>query len=282
MKINNDITRPLLRYHGGKFLLAPWIISHFPAHRVYTEVFGGAASVLLQKAPSYAEVYNDLDLEVVNLFKVVRTRGRALIKALKYTPFSREEFILSYKPTKDVFEQARRTIVRSFMGFDSGAASGNMTGFRFNSNRSGTTPAHDWKNYPEALDAIISRLQGVVIENRDALTVAKSVDGLETLHFFDPPYVPDTRYNGSKAKVYRYEMTSEQHGDLCQTILNLKGAVVLCGYDNWIYNEMLKGWQKVKKDVRGDGAVYRTEVLWINPLAYESNLKSQRQNLLFQ
>jgi DNA adenine methylase len=70
--------RPALRYFGGKHKLAPWIISHFPKHRVYVEPFGGAASVLIQKPRSYAEVYNDLDDSVWSFFKVLQSKEKSL------------------------------------------------------------------------------------------------------------------------------------------------------------------------------------------------------------
>src|SRR5690606_29837565 len=88
------VTKPALRYHGAKFRLAPWIMGFFPPHRCYVEPFGGAAGVLLQKPRAYAEVYNDLDGDVVNFFRVLRnplTRAR-LIEQCALTPYAKEEF----------------------------------------------------------------------------------------------------------------------------------------------------------------------------------------------
>ena len=179
----SDPTRPILRYHGGKWILAPWIIAHFPKHRVYTEPYGGGGSVLIRKPRSYAEVYNDLDGEVVNLFRIARDRGDELRKALRLTPFARDEYENSQRDVPCPLERARRMVVASFMGFGSDALKcGSRTGFRSNSNRGGSMPAHDWANYPDALEWIQARLQAVVIENRPALEIMACHDSPTTLH----------------------------------------------------------------------------------------------------
>jgi DNA adenine methylase len=265
--------RPVLRYFGGKWMLAPWIISHFPSHRIYVEPFGGGASVLMRKPRSYAEVYNDLDSEIVNVFRELRNNGDNLERVLRKTPFARTEFAESYVPHPTPLEQARRTIVRSFMGFGSNANnSTEKTGFRANSNRSNTTAATDWMNYPDCIPTFIERLQGVVIENRDAKEVMLQQDSPETLHFVDPPYVHDTR--GEKHG-YRFEMTDKDHEELCDFLTYLTGMVVLCGYDNKIYKRL--GWESVKREAYADGARDRIEVLWLNPTAIEA----QSQMTLF-
>lgn len=261
-------TRPALRYHGGKWRLATWIIGYFPPHRTYVEPFAGAASVLIRKPRSYAEVYNDLDGEIVDLFRILRDRGEAseLRRLLTLTPFARREFDAAYEPTTDRLERSRRLIVRSFMGFGSdGIRTEPTTGFRANSKRSGTTPARDWANYAGALTLITDRLQGVVIEERDAMACMTQQDGPETLHYVDPPYMWETRRIDHRGHGYRHEMTDEQHGALLIELRNLAGMVVLSGYPTRTYDERLHDWRRVERLAHADGARPRTEVLWLNP-----------------
>jgi DNA adenine methylase len=254
-----------VRYHGGKYILAPWIISTFPEHKGYTEVFGGGGSVLLKKRRSYFEVYNDLDGEIVNIFRMVRDRGDELIALLELTPFSREELNLSYEPSLDPLEWARRSIFRSMAGFGSAAATGQKTGFRANSNRSGTTPALDWRNFPGAIPAIIERLRGVIIENKDYYEILKQHDAPKVLHYLDPPYMPETRNKKWAEKSYRHELTPDQHGLFLTRAQSLEGYAIISGYDTELYNDTLKGWHKITRAALADGARKRTEVLWLSP-----------------
>lgn len=268
--------RPVLRWHGGKWRLAPWIISHFPPHRVYVEPFGGAASVLVRKPRAYAEIYNDLDDEVVDLFRILRSPEQAaqLRDALRLTPFARVEFRAAYMATDDPVERARRLVIRSFMGFGSNAHSSQekghrSTGFRATSNRSGTTPAMDWANYPEAMAALVERLASVVIEHRDAREVMAQHDGADTLHYVDPPYLPETRARGNRYdlawRMYRHELTREDHADLLEFLCELDGMVALSGYPDALYDARLAGWRRLEKATHADGARERIEVLWLNP-----------------
>jgi DNA adenine methylase len=218
------IRRPVLRYHGGKFRLAPMLLTILPEHRVYTEAFGGGASVLMQKPRCQTEIYNDLDGEVVNVFRVLQHPQKAarLEKLLRVTPYARQEFLLSYRPIRSEVERARRTIIRSFMGFGSDAigrmnARGSSimkTGFRWKSIRSGSGPASDWMHYPMHMAAFTARLQGVVIEQSDALTVIEKMDSTNALHYVDPPYPMSTlkkKGNSSVDHRYRHTYTDAQH-----------------------------------------------------------------------
>lgn len=265
----STLTRPALRYHGGKWRDATWIISYFPEHRRYIEPFGGGASVLLRKSRSYAEVYNDLDGEIVNLFRVLRnpSQARELIRLVEMTPFSRVEFEQAYLPDGDPIEMARRLLVRSFMGFGAAGTTGNNTGFRNNSTRSGTTPATDWANYPPALALIAERMRGVIIEMLPATEVLQRFDGPDALFYIDPPYPLTTRGKQSAAG-YRYEMTDDEHRELAGVVRGLVGKIVISGYPCDLYDcDLYSDWQRVTKNAHAEGARDRIEVLWISPAA---------------
>ncbi|MDK2594376.1 DNA adenine methylase [Pseudoalteromonas obscura] len=265
---------PLLRYHGGKYRLSKWLYSFFPEHKTYVEPFGGAASVLLRKKRSHGEVYNDLDQDIFNLFQVLRNKEDAaqLINLCTLTPYSRDEFKLAYEFVEDPIERARRTIVRSAMGFGSGAASGHPTGFRCGTSRKYSTPSHCWQRYPPVLRFVHERLQGVNIENRPAIDCILKHDSPDTLHYIDPPYMLDTRKINSSGGVYRHEMTASEHESLLVKLSQLSGSVVLSGYPSELYSDLLSKWRIESKQSRisaGSGTGLRTECIWINPTCAE-------------
>lgn len=264
------ITAPVIRYHGGKFRLATWVLDHFPPHKCYVEPFGGAAGVLIQKPRAYAEVYNDLDGDIVNLFRVLQGEqsSQRLIELLTITPYARAEFEQAWLATEDPVERARRLIIRAQMGFGSAGASKGITGFRIDTARAYGTAQHLWARYPEHLALVCKRLAGVLIENRPALEVLLAHDGPDTLHYIDPPYMHDTRVNGAaKGRYYRHEMSDREHSELLTTIKTLRGFVVVSGYPSELYQSELAGWTMNTTTSRisaGRGGSTRQECIWLN------------------
>lgn len=268
--------RPVVRYLGGKWRLAPWILSHFPPHRTYTEAYGGAASVLMQKPRSYAEIYNDLDDEIVNVFRVLRDAesAAALCRLIELTPFARAEFDDTYDgrgSCDDPIERARRTIARAKMGYGSDSHNPRRkSGFRASANRTGTLPSHDWRNYPREIPAFVERLRGVVIEHRDALDVIRYYDKPDALHYVDPPYVAKTR---GRSQRYRFELNDEAHRELAALLHECVGMVVLSGYYldaegnvvNPLYDELYADWTRIDRNTYADGALPKVESLWLSP-----------------
>ncbi len=269
--------KPLMRYHGAKWRLAPWIISHFPAHHCYVEPFGGSAAVLISKEPSVREVYNDKNCEIVNLFNVIRDDAMRteLLRLLVMTPYSRDEFEFS----KEVFTNdtpvmiAHKLLVRAQMGFGSAGATRGKTGFRLDTARGGTSLQALWSDLPETILSVVERLRNVIIENTDAYNVIKQHDRNDTLFYLDPPYMLGSRTNHDSYGAF--EMREFEHTRLLELTQKSEGMFVISGYDNELYNDILNGWTKSSRQTAissQNGSGKRTEVLWISPNCEQSQL----------
>ncbi len=268
----NAPTRPVLRWHGGKWRLAPWIIQYFPAHTIYVEPFGGAASVLLRKTPTAAEIYNDLDGRLVNLFRVLRDVDKAadLKRRVELTLFARAEFDWAYGIPADDVDDAHRMIVLSFMGHGSDSTTRTCrTGFRSRLSDNRALPSQAWSTWHRSIPEFADRLRGVVIEQCPAAVLIERFARPDTLFYVDPPYLPETRSaiaNGrAKTHGYRHELTAADHEELLALLDRTEGMVVLSGYPSELYDDMLSGWTRVETRALADGARPRTEVLWLNP-----------------
>ena len=242
--------------------MAPWIISHFPQHECYVEPFGGGASVLLRKSPSRVEVYNDLDSEVVNFFRVLRDEPGELVRRVALTPFSRAELrecetAALEGRAADAVERARWFFVRSWQG----RAAPNRW-------RSGWRYRRHWGD-AERLFGLAERLKEVLIEQDDALVVLRRCDTPATVFYCAPPYVADTRSTRWGSNGYRHEMSDENHRELAGLLRGLQGAVLVSGYESELYEELYRGWRKVVVRAWADAAVETRECLWLNPAADE-------------
>ena len=255
-----------LRYYGGKWRLAPWYAQHFAPHRCFVDLFGGGANVILRKPRSAVEVYNDLDGNIVNVFRVIQNPAKCqqLFRRLKRTPYSRQAFVDAFEPTDDEIERAARVIIRSsfslhveFIWRDDNPEK------HFSLRAEKENSAARWAKYPRALVEIQRRLQGVTIENKDALELIPLMDTPDTLFFADPPYMAETRKDNSRA-CYGCEMTAEQHAALLDALIQAKGNAIVCGYDNPLYRQKLAGWQMATKKAHAcQSATPRLECMWI-------------------
>lgn len=266
-------SRPALRYFGGKWRLAPWLISQFPAHECYVEPYGGGASVLLQKPPAAIETYNDIWREVVTFFRVLRERPADLIAAIEMTPFSRVELdeALETQPGDELtdLERARRFYVCSWQA-RGGPRAAWRSGWRYERTDSRGKRALDDFNQTDHLWAVVTRLKHVQIECDDALRVIDRFDTPDTLFYCDPPYVHSTRGKwGDRA--YHGEMSDGDHRRLAEILHRIQGMALISGYPSALYDELYADWARSETQARtggiANGAVLATEMLWISPRA---------------
>ena len=268
-------------WYGGKFSHLDWLLPLLPELHHFCEPYGGSAAVLLNRKPALVETYNDLDGDVVNFFRVLRSQKSKLVRAISLTPFSREEFAKACEIDTSLseLERARRFYVRARQvrtGLAQTASLGRWANCK-NTSRSGMSGVISrWLGGVEALPYIAERLLRVQIENRPAEEIIKLYDSQDTLFYCDPPYVHDTR---GDSKAYGFEMTDEDHRSLANTLNKAKGKVAISNYDCNLMNELYSSpkWKKTVGPAKTNHATkgIRIEVLWTNydPTSLSENHK---------
>jgi len=268
----------LIKYPGGKGRLWRWIVQHLPKSDVYCEPFGGAAHVLMNKEPSPLEIYNDIDDNLVNLFRVVADPKlfRKFLRRVQPLPYARSLYIYcaqTLREQTDPIERAWRFYV--LMNQSMSGRHGWGYDIRYVGH---TASSRTWANHVDRLPEIHARLRCVQIDHLDWQACLERYDQPGIVWYLDPPYPLEAR---SGHTIYSHEMSADDHAELVDRIIQLKGMVAISTYPNPIYAKLKKaGWKEVHRNTwcwmsltsiaKQRKCPHRTEVLYLNPACIQA------------
>ena len=274
--------RSAFGYYGSKQRISKKILEHLPPHYCWVELFSGSAAITLAKHPAKIEIINDLDQDIVNVFRQLRDRPQELIRAMMLTPYAREEYnVATYRMDEvtDELERARRFLVRAMMSVN-GVLGKNRGGFSFTNSysRSGKEArVSRWSNYAKRLNEVVNRLRDIRVESVDGLKFLREFSNRPaTLIYIDPPYL------AKRSAGYVVDVEDEEfHIELLGQANISKCMILISGYDSEMYNDLLtkrNGWTKITietstKSTTGS-SFNRHEILWVNAAA----AKAKRMN----
>jgi len=263
--------KPNIRYYGGKSYQADWICDVLRQYKFHTyiEPFGGSGAILFAKPPSPVEIYNDLNFNLVTMYRVIRNPDtlKEFTAFVENSPYARKILeescaVLRVNDSLSDVERAGHffvTVRQCFSG-DQQGHSWSMIG------KIGKQQAVPYRQAIDRLPEIHARLRNVQIEHLDAIECITRYACHNTMTYCDPPYVADTRISQT---VYFHEMTDEQHMKLVQTLLTAPGHKLLSGYASPIYQPLLDaGWTCLKRDFVCQASFHktpRTECLYCSP-----------------
>lgn len=212
---------------GGKKLLRKEIIKRFPAEGIekYVEVFGGAAWVLFGKEPHEKEVYNDINGELVNLFRMVKYHPEALEREAALMLSSREEFIRKRAQRPEDLTELQRAARMYYLIQASYGAKRDTFGCK-------GRDVSVIRNLYQAHE----RLKRVLIESQSFEESIQKQDGKKTLLYCDPPYVGAEGFYGTG-------FGEKEHRRLAELLGAAKGKWILSYNDTAFIREMYAGYR---------------------------------------
>lgn len=276
----------LLIWPGGKGAIVSKILKYIPEHKHYIEVFFGAGSVFFAKLPLKFETINDINSDVVNLFRVLQDKKKfkEFERIINLTLYSRGIYKDSMKYKNQEMGSLERAIsffINIRMSF--GGKSGWSYSIRDTDNRKRSGAISKWLNCIKRLPEIANRFKHTQIENDDFENIIKRYDDdSDCFIYCDPPYLHETRKD---TKLYKHEMSKEDHLRLLKICVVSNSKIMLSGYNSDMYNDLLSNWKKKEFHVTTSMAntniqdrEERTEVIWMN---YDL-LGEFKQNHLFE
>lgn len=239
------------------------ILKNFPdKYEVYVEGFGGGGSVLFAKEPEGMEIYNDLGSNSYSLFKVLSSkemyeRFKDRLDLTYYSSEIREEF------KKELLRDDLDIEDRAYYYFYVNRTSFNGVGGFSRTllvRRKMSKSVSDYLSAIDGLPEVHDRISRVIVENEDIFDLIDRYDSGDVFFYFDPPYIKSTRSSSTK---YEIEMDEEGHRKLVNRLREIKGRFLLSGYRNVIYDEVLKGYERVDFKSPNSNSE-RIESLWKN------------------
>ena len=248
--------------------MAKRIIALFPPHRIYLEPFGGAGSVLLNKDPVEVEAYNDLDLKISRLFRILQKQGREFVERLQFIPYSEYEFksAAHYPKGASELDKAVCDFIRWRQSFGGRRSTWSCTTKRARGGMAGDVNA--WWTAIDQLPELIDRLRRVEILSQPAIEAIQRFDNPDALIYCDPPYLHETRALNSR-DVYGVEMTEQEHYKLGEVLNRCKSKVVISGYPSELYEDIFRSWRRIEFDIANHAAggrkkARKCETIWLN------------------
>lgn len=214
-----------LTYYGGKQRIASWVVQHIPEHQIYVEPFFGGGAVFFKKIPSYLEVINDLNENLVNFYEMLQLNYEKLAAKVKATLHSES----MYKRALDIYHgripaEKLEKALATWIVFNQSYAATCRSGWKFDNATGGShfgiVQHHARENFCPWLK---KRLQYVQISCRDALQVIKDRDSERTFFYLDPPYP-----NANQGHYSGYTFDDLQ--ELLTLLQNIKGKFALSNY----------------------------------------------------
>jgi DNA adenine methylase len=179
------LTQPIIPWIGGKRRLAEQILPLFPDHQCYVEAFAGAAALFFNKEPSKAEVLNDINGELVNLYRVVKNHLEEFIRQFKWALTSRQIYKWQQMTAPETLTDIQRAA--RFFYLQKLAFGARVDGQSFGTSTT-SGPRLNLLRIEEDLSAAYLRLAEATIENLPWPKCIERYDRPHTLFYCDPPY----------------------------------------------------------------------------------------------